>query len=67
MDGTASGNYILSTDGAIGRGGLAGNAGDRKQTLLIGMAVAVALLCAGMWLGSLRPGPSEHHNHRVQI
>ncbi|MFZ0523345.1 MAG: MraY family glycosyltransferase [Candidatus Acidiferrales bacterium] len=41
--------------------------GNRKQTLLLGMAAAVALLCAGVWLGLLRPGPSEHHNHRVQI
>ncbi|MFZ0883486.1 MAG: MraY family glycosyltransferase [Candidatus Acidiferrales bacterium] len=41
--------------------------GNRKQTLLLGMGAAVALLCAGVWLGSLRPGPSEHHNHRVQI
>jgi UDP-GlcNAc:undecaprenyl-phosphate/decaprenyl-phosphate GlcNAc-1-phosphate transferase len=41
--------------------------GNFKQTLLIGIAAAVALLCGAIWLGSLRPRVAAPRGRRAQI
>jgi hypothetical protein len=52
----------------FGRGlGWLATTGNFKQTMIIGIGAAAALLWAALWLGSLRPQAPEPPSHRASV